>query len=417
MKKLKLTLLFLCAFTLSTLAQPVKILFIGNSYTGVNNLPNLVYNFAFSKGDTLITNSYTPGGYTFQQHSADSNAIAKIYLDQWDFVVLQEQSQLPSFPPAQVAAEVYPYATLLDSMIHDNNPCSETMFYMTWGRKNGDASNCAGWPPVCTYEGMQARLRESYMEMAQQNNSTVAPVGAAFSYVRSLNPTFDLYNPDESHPSIQGSYLAACVFYAAIFHKTPVGSTFLATLSQQDAALLQNAAKTVVLDSISTWYQYGNIPFADFNAASNNLTVQFTNQSLNSSTYSWNFGDGGTSTALNPAHTYPQTGSYVVSLTVSSNCRTDVFTDTIQVGPTYVADPFKDCELFYSYSSGALKSNCGFGLQSIILYDLQGREVRKKEITDVTSTIPFEVADLLPGIYFLKVEGAGFYKTIKMLVP
>ena len=130
MKKLKLTLLFLCTFTLTTLAQPVKILFLGNSYTAVNNLPNLVYNFALSKGDTLITNSYTPGGYTFQQHSVDSNAIAKIYSNQWDFVVLQEQSQYPSFPPAQVAAEVYPYASLLDSMRHDNKPCIVTVFYM-----------------------------------------------------------------------------------------------------------------------------------------------------------------------------------------------------------------------------------------------------------------------------------------------
>ena len=50
---------------------------------------------------------------------------------------------------------------------------------MTWGRKNGDASNCSAYPPICTYEGMQQRLRESYMEMASANQGRVSPVGMA----------------------------------------------------------------------------------------------------------------------------------------------------------------------------------------------------------------------------------------------
>ena len=65
---------------------------------------------------------------------------SRIRSGSWDFVVLQEQSQLPSFPIEQVTAEVFPYARYLDSVIKAHNSCAQTIFYMTWGRKNGDFS-------------------------------------------------------------------------------------------------------------------------------------------------------------------------------------------------------------------------------------------------------------------------------------
>ena len=55
----------------------------------------------------------------------------------WDFVVLQEQSQYPSFPLWQVEQEVFPYANQLNELIHEYNECGNTVFFMTWGRKMG----------------------------------------------------------------------------------------------------------------------------------------------------------------------------------------------------------------------------------------------------------------------------------------
>ncbi len=415
MKK-PLVIILLCLINSVSFAQPVKVLFLGNSYTAVNALPNLVYQFSLSKGDTIITGSNTPGGYTFELHTTDSTSLAKIYSEQWDYVVLQEQSQLPSFPPSQVAQEVYPFATMLDSMIHDNNSCSETVFYMTWGRKNGDASNCAGYPPVCTYEGMQARLRESYLAMGMQNNATVSPVGAAFSYVRSLNPSFDLYSPDESHPSIYGSYLAACVFYATIFHKNPEGSIFYSQIGQQDASFLQSAAKAVVIDSIGTWYQYGNIPLANFNTTINNNMVHFNNTSIHANNFSWNFGDGGTATNVNPNHTYAQAGSYLVTLTVTSACKSAVFSDSVYVGTTSLNQPISNCSIFYNYNSESLESNCISKINSVSIFDLRGKLVLDKEIVEQSKSIHLNLDGVAPGLYLLKAEGKDYSKSIKILV-
>ncbi|MBK7856008.1 MAG: hypothetical protein IPJ79_15005 [Bacteroidetes bacterium] len=66
-----------------------SVLFLGNSYTGVNNLPQLVHDVALSAGDTLLFDSYTPGGYQLVSHNNDSTSIYKIMAGGWQYVVLQ----------------------------------------------------------------------------------------------------------------------------------------------------------------------------------------------------------------------------------------------------------------------------------------------------------------------------------------
>src|SRR3989344_7408694 len=106
-------------------SQNFKVLFIGNSYTYVNNLPQVLADIANAMGDTLTHDSSTPGGYTLNLHTSNATTLSKINAQTWDFVVLQEQSQLPSFDSAQVSIDVYPYARQLDSLISVNDSCTE----------------------------------------------------------------------------------------------------------------------------------------------------------------------------------------------------------------------------------------------------------------------------------------------------
>lgn len=230
-----------------------KALFLGNSYTYYNNMPQLVDNFAQAAGNDLMYDSNTPGGYQMNQHASNPLTYQKINQDDWDFVVIQGQSQEPSFPPAQVANDVYPHAARINDSIRSANPCMEPMFFMTWGRKNGDASNCGFYPPICTYDGMQQRLRESYIEMASDNNASVAPVGVAWKAVRDLYPSIELYIPDQSHPSPAGSYLAAAVFYVSMFRESVLNSAYTFSLDSLTAYRLRDVASSTVLDSLSVW--------------------------------------------------------------------------------------------------------------------------------------------------------------------
>ena len=276
------TLFFILVFSSSAKAQnsSKRALFLGNSYTNVNNLPQMIADISASTNDTLIIDSNTPGGYTLQGHSTNITSLAKIALGNWDYVVLQEQSQLPSFPIGQVETEVFPYAQLLDSLINAENTCAETVFYMTWGRKNGDASNCASWTPVCTYAGMDSLLNLRYCMMADSNNAILSPVGAIWNYLRQNFPLIELYQTDESHPTVAGTYAAACSFYTAMFRKDPTAITFNSTLTLDDATNIKNATKLLVYNNLLNWHigQYDSLNnlncIASYIIEENNYTFQ-----------------------------------------------------------------------------------------------------------------------------------------------
>ncbi len=367
-----------------TNATTRKVLFIGNSYIYTNDVPLLLKNLALSMGDTLIYDQSTPGAHTLQLHCTNATTIQKIYSQQWDVVIVQEQSQRPAFSPGQVEQQVYPYAKTLDSLIHDNNSCTQTMFMMTWGYKNGDPSNCGVYPPICTYAGMQARLRESYMEMTQDNNATVAPVGAAWKVARDTFPTIELYSPDNSHPVVAGSYLEACVLYASIFHKAPNLSNYYSTVPQADAVKLQNVATHVVLDSLDSWQQLGNYVYADFDAAINNQTITLQNNSEKATAYNWNFGDMTTSTAATPPpHTYAANGQYVVSLTSSNTCFTETTKQTINIGPVSVKGVSNNAPLInvYTATAGYVHITMLDAVDKVEIYSVNGQRIRSYQMT------------------------------------
>jgi len=330
--------ILICAFLpLLIIAQQRKeVLFIGNSYTYVNLLPDLLKQIALSFGDSLIHDSSTPGGANFNIHTNNTQTLAKINQQQWDYVVLQAQSQEPSFSLGQVANNTYPYAEILVDSIHANSSCTEPLFFMTWGRKYGDQQNCAVYPPVCTYLGMQQRLRESYLEMAFYDSASCSPVGMAWKELIALDSTINLYSSDNSHPSIYGSYLAACTFYASIFKKSPIGSSFWpSAIDSSTAYSLQQIGSSTVLESLAVW----NIFNADFSFMQTNDSISCTNLSSNYESLIWDFGDG---TILNDTiskllHTYNDTGHYQVNLAISNlfGC-TDTISYTIIIVPIFI---------------------------------------------------------------------------------
>lgn len=296
-----------------------KALFLGNSYTYYNNMPQLVADMAASTGDTLVWDMYAPGGYTFDNHGQDATSLNKIKAGGWDYLVLQEQSQLPSFP-FYFSNELYGMC----ATFRQYNPCGRIMFYMTWGRKNGDAMNCPGWPPVCTYSGMDSLIRLRYEDMAVNYNAELSPAGAAWRYTRAHYPGINLYEPDESHPSTAGSYLVASSFYAAVFKKDPTLVSYNFSLGSADAASLRQSAKAVVFDSLSYWDHGVTVPTAGFSylAGTGINEVICTNTSKFADTYLWDFGDGFTTTVQHPKHSYANNGTYTITLK-AYNCDID----------------------------------------------------------------------------------------------
>lgn len=406
---LSLLLLITSFFSsLSTQAQTTRVLFIGNSYTFVNDLPGMFVQLAGSMGETVVTGMSAPGGYTFQGHTtlaATQNLIAQ---GDWDMVVLQEQSQLPSFSPTQVAAEVYPYATQLVQQVHAANPCTEVVFLMTWGRENGDAQNCGSYPPLCTYDGMQQRLRDSYVAMAMDNSVECAPAGAVWRAYRNEFPTALLYT-DQSHPNVTGTYIASCTLFSSIFRRSCVGATYVpAGTVASDAQTIRGMASAIVADSSGTWNLGVNDPVADFSYnESAPGSFQFTNNTITAVAQTWSFGDGSTSDGNAPTHTYTSSGTFPVTLFVTDNCgRADSTTLDVTVSITGIADLGTRPSLQVVITNGmASVQNCS-AADRFELLDLSGRTLFTRLLRDHTDR--FSVPMDLKGAFLYRVSnGSG----------
>jgi len=404
---MKKTLLFLalCTFLFNlSVAQETSVLFIGNSYIYTANLPGTLKSLALAGGDSVYHESSTPGGYTFEQHSTNSTTLSKIASRNWDFVVLQQQSQMPSFPPAQVASQTYPFAEDLVDSIKSNYECTEPVFFMTWGRRDGDQSNCAGYPPLCTFEGMNARLRSSYLEMGADNDATVAPCGAAWHQMSLNNNTFwsGLYSGDGSHPSAWGTYLNACVFYATIFRKSPVGIPFYSNIGQQDAEDLQQLAEDIVLDSLSNWYigHQDVVSNATYNYE-DGFTINFDGSSENETSHEWGFGDGSTSSQESPQHTYPTIGVFEVTHIATSACDADTTVFEVTTNPSAVQEnSVSQIEVFTVNGMLTVKNVLDSRIE-LTLVDLTGRLVRKTMV-DSKASNSFQIS-AEKGVYIVRL--------------
>lgn len=310
-------LLLLLLSNLSSKGQAVTrtVLFLGNSYTYENNLPQIVSTLAASAGDVLTYDAHAIGGYTLRNHYTDSMCRNKIRANNWDYIVLQEQSQLPAF--------IVPSAFMngfsdLKTFIKQNKPCAQLSSYMTWGYKNGDASQCPSNPAVCTYSGMQSLITSRYTQISELYESEVTPVGTVWQYMRTNYPNVELYQADGSHPSVIGSYLAACCFYTSLFRKSPLLITSNFGLDPNTASIIRNATKTLVFDHLLDFYVGKYIPDSDFNYVIGSGTNEIKISSITPTyRYSvrWSFGDGTTSNTLMPTHSYAANGTYTIKLT------------------------------------------------------------------------------------------------------
>ncbi|MFK7787325.1 MAG: PKD domain-containing protein [Crocinitomicaceae bacterium] len=407
-----ISLFAMALFAGTTFAQDsVSVLFIGNSYTAYNSLPSLVNDISVSLGDILTFDSHNPGGQTLGAHAANATVYNKMDDNPWDFVVLQAQSQEPSFSDGQVDAQTLPFAVQLADSVYANNFCSEVLFFMTWGRENGDPQ----WQPISTFEGMNSRLRSAYMRFADSVQGSVSPVGSAWRYIRDTYPSIDLYTSDGSHPSYEGSYLAACTFYASMFRKSPIGAPFIGSLDPLTAERLQTAASMTVLDSLEQWNlrPISEHTQADFTQIfSAGTSVNFFNSSTKATNYIWDFGDGSpTTTDENPVHNYISNGTYTVTLIAESPCDTDTMTVELSlVGLNEIEQQFKIASL----GNGHFELISPSILMDVTVLDASGK-VMKPNLEVENVSVKIDLSALSAGMYFVKISTEAGQATVRLM--
>ncbi len=405
-----LFLFFCCGLSWANWAQDTtQVLFIGNSYTQVNDLPTLFSELALSKGKHPFVDTKANGGFTFQNHVNDPATFVKIKEKKWNYVVLQAQSQEPSFPYSQVTTATLPFAKILSDSIYANNYCSQPLYYMTWGRQNGDPQ----WDSINTFYKMNDRLRAGYMRFMQASEASFAPVGIAWRYVRDNYPAINLYSSDGSHPSLEGSYLAACVFYASIYRETPVNATYFSSVLPSTASILQNAAALVVLDSLSTWKLRANneTALARFlvSLTANSITTQ--NESWRSTSYSWDFGDGTTSNAISPNHAYATTGTFTVQLIAQNECGSDTASMQLNVSQLGLEDLNVAVQLINT-GNNTYAFDSTVKLVKVEVLNALGQPMSTANIVENT----LDLSMVAKGVYYVRFKSISGQATYKIRV-
>ncbi|MBR6794362.1 MAG: hypothetical protein IKM48_08430 [Clostridia bacterium] len=202
----------------------MKILFIGNSYTYFNEMPQKLERLAKANGHDVEVFSVVKGGRKLHQHLDLDDERTQI-LDRltdgshrFDVVFLQEQSYLP-------LADFELFADGARRLAERLRPFTkEFIMYQTWGRKDGHPLLAErGW----THESMTCDLAEAYGKVAKELGAKVSAVGSAFSRVYRGHPELELYKEDLYHPSDLGSCLIALVHYKTLFGEYPKDASSL----------------------------------------------------------------------------------------------------------------------------------------------------------------------------------------------
>ena len=250
---LSLACIVLGIFGQAALAQPVKVkpaeksnpervLFVGNSYYYYNNslhnhVSNLVKAADPALGAKLQFKSATIGGSALHQHNiAHLTEPGRIGVSQpFQWVVMQGGSG----EPLSVARREVFRKTAASHAELVKARGGQVALYMTHvyvkPHKQQKATN------------IQA-TESLYVEVGNEIGALVIPVGLAFEEAYRRDPDLKLHHPDGTHPSLLGTYLAACTTYAVLYAQTPVGNVYRAegAIDEALATRLQQVAQDVV---------------------------------------------------------------------------------------------------------------------------------------------------------------------------
>ena len=233
---------------------PKTEIFIGNSFFYYNNsMHNHVLQLEKAadpdhKRDYHGT-SATIGGSGFDWHDVESyfrpNAIGSYSFDDHNNVVFNKRDKL------------FDVAIMMDCSQCPIHPALKTVF-TEFAKKDSDIVRAHGAKPVffmswayADKPEMTAQLAEAYTVAGNENSALVIPAGLAFAGALGKQPELRLHAADKRHPSLAGTYLAACTVFAALTGRSPIGNAYRAGIDEPTARFLQ----TVAWETVQEYYQ------------------------------------------------------------------------------------------------------------------------------------------------------------------
>lgn len=180
----------------------LHVLFLGNSLTAANDLPQLVAAIGARSGRVDIDyEAVAPGGVNLEDHWNFTGGREAVERGGWDVVAMQQGPSALS----ESQVDLKTWAGRFADEIR---------------RRGGRPALFAVWPEVQRSYAF-ATVAASYRNAARASNSELYPAGTAWKAAWRRNPKLKLWGPDGFHPSPLGSYLAAAVVYGGLTKSLP----------------------------------------------------------------------------------------------------------------------------------------------------------------------------------------------------
>jgi PKD repeat protein len=405
-----LLFLFVLNFFNSVYAQDtLRVLFIGNSMTYVQDLPGLLTNLASSNGKTIITSQNTPGGYFLSDHVTNPLSLS-LMAQNFDFIVVQEQSG-GNIQPALPSPEITRPIEIIDSIAKSN--CSKLLLYATPGYPETYSGS------VYTYEVMQANIINNYSLTAQSVRALCLPTAHAFrDVIRNYPGISDMWaSLNDYHPGIKGQYLHACVLYSVLFNETALGSPAPIGISESEASMLQQTAWNFTKDSsLQFGYHFLDTLVTGFqkNITGSNVIFKDTSSSF-INRIDWDFGDSSGIVISEPVlfqefglvnHSYSDLGCYLVKRNLYwSTCETKIDSILICLNSTSVSEVM-DINSIYLYPNPAIDKLYlkweSLNDISVAIHDSKGQKLKTAFLSNQNKIV--DISELENGLYFLKIS-------------
>ncbi len=377
-----------------------RVLFIGNSITYFNNMPQTFEAIANSKKDYTDVTVYAPGGTGFIHHVNDPNVYEYFRKGNWDYVVLQPGSnESPGY--SEPIEATLSRAKILKDSIQAYNPCAKTLYYeISYGVWGSTASD------LVTYNNTMDLIRANIEYLSDSTSLFFAPAGEAVRIAWNADQTTMLWgSTGDIHPNAKGSYIIACTFYASIFKKPSLGTDVIHTLTQQEAEKYQLLADTTVLNHLSNWRINTYNQYTNFEYVKNQLSVDFMSTSQHVDALFWDFGDGHTSENVSEiSHTYENAGNYNVTLTSYKGECSETIRKTTHVEPIEIED-VNNTTSFHIYPNPFTNKIIieHYTTTDISIYDVLGKDFTPSiSINRNNSGIEIQTQKLPKGLYLLK---------------
>ena len=231
-----------CLYSLAAPNEPpLRILWVGNSFTYFDSAHVKLQAIAKGEGRAVQINAQLQGGYSFQRHLYRDKTMSAIMYYVYDVAILQDLSRnMALYAQAPKRGRyILKDAQELTDRIHVYSPNAQIWLEQTWAFSDDNFGRFG------SYEAFDKLLQQGTAKVAKGIGAKVSPIGEAFRICRDTHPEIELYTPDRKPPSAYGAYLKACVTYVALFG-TPIANDTDCGLDSEICTVLRSIANKLI---------------------------------------------------------------------------------------------------------------------------------------------------------------------------